>query len=132
MKRHHVYLAALALVSQAPFVLAEQQKAPGMSEYVTCAVYFRMIAGSIQSHAGPDSVLADLAKGKMSTLADAARASAAKEFGTEHAEDKFDAAWRATLKDMTDQINRNYDNVTHLRYRYGDRCEALFKKTNQD
>ena len=115
---------------------AEEQgtaPAPGMTDYVTCAVYYRMVVGSMSPRHGRDlGPLADIARDKMSTAIELARSSAAGEFGKEHAEEKFQSAWRATLNDMTDQINRNYDNITLLRSRYGNRCEQLIKGASRD
>lgn len=126
-----IALALLGWLSMAHAQDKPAHAATAMQDYVTCAVYFRMVAGAIEANAGQDSVLADLPKGKMSDLSDAARSSAAKAFGDAHAEAKFEAAWRKTLARMTDEINRNYRNITQLRVRYGDHCGRLYKSLNQ-
>lgn len=125
---------ALVLLGWLPILHAGNKQikpVTAMRAHTTCAVYFRMIAGSIEANAGDDSALAYLPKGKMSALADAARSDAVKAYGSEHAEARFDVAWRSILADMTDQINRNYRNITRLRVRYEDGCEAMYKSLNQ-
>lgn len=106
----------------------EQATAYPMYEYVTCAVYFRMIVGSMsgrqRSGLGP---LVDVEKEKMNRAMALGRTKARAEYGEEMAAEMFDTEWRAILADMTDQINRNYDNVNRLKYRYDNRCEDLVK-----
>jgi len=128
-------LATLLLCS--PAWSAEDQdeaaSAVGMSDYVTCAVYFRMVAGSMSPRYGRNlGALADIEKEKMGKLIELGRKSAEVEFGTEMATDMFDSEWRAALADMTDQINRNYENVSKLKARYERRCEALIKSVTEE
>lgn len=105
----------------------------GMSDYVTCAVYFRMVAGSMSPRYGRDlGALADVEKEKMNRLIELGRKSAKAEFGTDMATEMFDSEWRAALADMTDQINRNYENVNKLKVRYDRRCEALVKSVTEE
>lgn len=95
-----------------------------LSGATVCAVYFRMVVGSMRygRDLGP---LADVEREKMDRAMAIAREKAKEEFGEDMAEEIFQSEWRAILAEMTDDINRNYDNVSKLRYRYDDRCEAL-------
>lgn len=98
-----------------------------MSDYTICAVYHRMIIGSIQRKGRNLQVIEDLEREKMDSLIKTAKQLARKEYGDELAEELFLDEWRAILADMTDQINRNYENVTRLKYRYRNRCSALLE-----
>ena len=96
-----------------------------MSDYTICAVYHRMIVGSIQRSGRDLQVLAEIEREKMESLIKKAKHLARKEFGDELGEELFLDEWRAILGSMTNQINRNYENVSRLKYRYKNRCRAL-------
>lgn len=99
-----------------------------MYDYVTCAVYFRMIVGSMSARNGSDlGTLVEIEREKMNKAMALGRASANEEYGAAMADEMFDSQWRDVLADMTDQINRNYQNIHRLKYRYEDRCETIVK-----
>jgi hypothetical protein len=101
-----------------------------MDDYVTCAVYYRMIAGSMSSRYGSgQDELATIPKENMALMMELARSSATEEFGEEFGEELFQDQWRAIFTEMTDQINRNYDNIAKLKYRYDKRCRRLGGKS---
>jgi len=103
---------------------------PSMADATTCAVYYRMLTGSMSPPYKDLGPLADMEKDKMLTLIDVAKEAAEREFGKEHAKEKFEADWAAKVAAMTDEINRNYDNVQQLRYHYGAKCKAMLKAVN--
>ncbi|MCH7742951.1 MAG: hypothetical protein IIB71_09870 [Proteobacteria bacterium] len=96
-----------------------------MSDYTLCAVYHRMMIGSIQRSGRDLQVIVQIEREKMDALIKKAKHLARKEFGDELAEELFLDEWRAILGSMTNQINRNYENVSRLKYRYKNRCRAL-------
>ena len=95
-----------------------------MSDYTTCAVYHRMIAGGFQRRGRDMQVMADLEREKMDLMLRKARELARDESGEEAAEEMFLDEWGFVLAEMTAQI-RNYEHLSHLKYRYKDRCTAL-------
>ena len=44
-------------------------------------------------------------------------------YGEELGTEIFNDEWAAIQLDMTDKINRNYDNISKLRLRYKESCE---------
>jgi hypothetical protein len=90
---------------------------------MTCAVYYRMLAGALTSR--DMGVLADLEQEKMDRAITLARASAAALYGKEAAEAKFLDKWKQLLDDMMVAINHNYQNVMLLKSRYRERCEPM-------
>ena len=95
-----------------------------MDDYTTCAVYHRMMAGSFRLK-GNLQLMVDLETEKMADLIKKAKLAAAEEYGEESAEEYFLEEWRDVLAYMTDQINRNYENVSVLKARYKKRCDRL-------
>ena len=108
-----ILLIVLLLI--ASLVFAETEPV-SMDDYTTCAVYHRMMAGSFRLK-GESEKMDDFIK--MSKLA------AAEEYGEASAEEYFLEEWRDVLAYMTDQINRNYENVSVLKARYKKRCDRL-------
>lgn len=104
-------------------VLAETESV-SMDDYTTCAVYYRMMAGSFRLK-GNLQLMADLETEKMDDLIKGAKLAAAEEYGEELAEEYFLEEWRDVLAYMTDQINRNYENASVLKARYKKRCDRL-------
>lgn len=101
-----------------------------MGDYTTCAVYHRMIAGGFQRSGRDMQEMANLEHEKMELMVEKAK-ELAREESLEEAEEIFLDEWQFVLADMTDQINRNYENVLRLKYRYRSRCTALYKTLNQ-
>ena len=99
---------------------------PTMSDYTLCAVYHRMMAGSFQSNGRDYQAMAE--REKMDSLIKKAKHLAREEFGDELAEESFLDEWRTVLANMNDQINRNYVNISRIKYRYKNRCTALHEK----
>ncbi len=99
---------------------------PTMSDYTICAVYHRMMVGSFQSNGRDFQAMAE--REKMDSMIKKAKHLARDEYGDELAEELFLDEWRAILANMNDQINRNYVNVSRIKYRYKDRCTALHEK----
>ena len=117
----HLCVALLVLVS---LPLHAEEEAPAMDELTVCAVYHRMLAASFRRSRNLP-VMADMEQEKMEDLIRRARDAAVSEYGEEMAEEMFLDAWRESLAYMTDQINRNYENVRRLKSRYGNRCRKL-------
>ena len=69
--------------------------------------------------------MADLESEKMDTLVKRSKLAAAEKYGEDLAEEYFLEDWREVLAYMTDQINRNYENVSVLKSRYKNRCDRL-------
>lgn len=108
-------ISLLIMLSVSP-ARALDAGAATFEDYATCAVYFRMVVGGMRSRGA--SALASIEQEKMDRMIEMAKGKAA-------AGEDFNAAWRRILADMTDTINRNYQNVSRLKYRYDDRCETL-------
>lgn len=95
-----------------------------MHTYITCAVYHRMVAGAFQRRGAGLQSMMDLETEKMESWTKKARQLAHVQYGGE-AEAMFLEQWRSSFADMMDQINRNYENISRLKYRYGDRCGVI-------
>lgn len=113
----------MVLLSNVSLVFAETEPV-SMGEYTTCAVYHRMMAGSFRMK-GDLQIMADLESEKMDDLINMSKLAAAEEYGKATAEEYFLEEWRDVLAYMTDQINRNYENVSVLKARYKERCDHL-------
>ena len=92
-----------------------------MAEYTTCAVYHRMTVGAMR-RAGNLDALADGEREKMNRFIDLAKEAGIEEYGEELSDEIFNDEWQAITAEMTDLINRNYDNVSKLKYLYRERC----------
>ncbi|MCZ6502332.1 MAG: hypothetical protein O6945_07445 [Gammaproteobacteria bacterium] len=100
-----------------------ESPSPTTSDYTVCAVYHRMMVGSFQRSGRDWQAMAE--REKMDSLIKKAKHLARDEYGDELAEELFLDEWRAVLARMNDQINRNYKNISRLKYRYKNRCTAL-------
>ena len=98
-----------------------------MSDYTSCAVYYRMQVGHFKSR--DLAPMADLEREKMNTLMEFAKNAADAEYG-DMGEELFNEQWRDILTEMTDVINRNYTNISRLKQRYGKRCSKLIESIN--
>jgi hypothetical protein len=101
--------------AQDPHALATQY-----SQYLTCAVYHRMVAGSFKRQG--NGILAAPALDQMNLMITRTKALGAALGNTEA---DYLSDWSDTLGVMTDQMNRNYDNIRQLKTRYQNRCKAL-------
>ena len=113
----------MVLLLNVSLVFAETEPV-SMGEYTTCAVYHRMMAGSFRMK-GDLQVMADLEAEKMDDFIERSKLAAAEDYGEASAEEYFLEEWRDVLAYMTDQINRNYENVSVLKARYKKRCDRL-------
>ena len=113
----------IVLLLSASLVFAKTEPV-SMADYTTCAVYHRMMAGFFRQK-GNLQLMADLESEKMDTLVKRSKLAAAEEYGEDLAEEYFLEDWREVLAYMTDQINRNYENVSVLKSRYKNRCDRL-------
>lgn len=126
--REFLWLTIMTLCFSA--VDASEPPQASMNDYVTCAVYYRMIVGSMSSRYGSDQdELAGIPKENMAKMMELAHSAATEEYGREFGEELFQDQWRAVFTDMTDQINRSYDNISKLKYRYDGRCRKLGGKS---
>ena len=126
----HRILMATVMALCFETVAATEPAAGSMDDYVTCAVYYRMIAGSMSARYGSgQDELATIPKENMALMMEMAQSAATREFGKEFGEELFQDQWRAVFTEMTDQINRNYDNIAKLKYRYDRRCRRLGGKS---
>jgi len=124
-----VLLASCTLVHAAGEAAAPEA-APSMADYTTCAVYFRMVVGSMSRRSDRDlGPLAELEQEKLNRAMALARQQAVEEYGEDLAEEIFQEQWRAVLADMTTIINRNYQNIRRLSVRYDNWCEALMEQS---
>ena len=93
---------------------------PSYDQVLTCAVYYRMIAGQLRQ-----SQSASLATGaieKMEILM--AQSRKIGEFEGLTTAD-YDKNWSIKVTALTDQINRNYANIRQLKVRHAKPCAAL-------
>jgi hypothetical protein len=95
-----------------------------MEDYTTCAVYHRMLASAFKRDSDLQ-IMAELEIEKMNSFINRAKTAGTEEYGQELVEQLFQDDWNAVLSDMTDQINRSYQNVSRLKPRYKTRCAAL-------
>jgi hypothetical protein len=116
-----ILLIVLLLISSLVFAETESVS---MGDYTTCAVYHRMMAGSFRMKGGLQ-VMADLEAEKMDDFIKMSKLAAAEDYGEASAEEYFLEEWRDVLAYMTDQINRNYENVSVLKGRYKKWCDRL-------
>jgi hypothetical protein len=89
-------------------------------KHLTCAVYYRMVAGSFKRQG--NGILAAPALDQMNLMITRTKALGA---ALGHTEADYLSDWSDTLGVMTDQMNRNYDNIRQLKTRYQNRCKAL-------
>ena len=106
MPRRHAFLTAVLLA-----IIGTPVKA---ADALTCAVYYRMQVGSLKSR--DLEVMTATPEAKMQQLMTVAR----RQFDSD-----FNTAWAAKQAEMTDIINRNYENFTLLRAEHHGDCEAL-------
>ena len=102
-----------------------------MEAYVTCAVYHRMMAGSF-TRVRQMPELAGLESEKMNEHIRLAKVAGRVEFGGTEAVDTeieavFSESWKYNLNQMENKINRNYENVSRLKYIYKNRCRKLLE-----
>ncbi|MBT5684810.1 MAG: hypothetical protein HON77_21180 [Gammaproteobacteria bacterium] len=116
-----ILLIVLLLISSLVF---SETESVSMGDYTTCAVYHRMMAGSFRMKGGLQ-VMADLEAEKMDDFIERSKLAAAEDYGEASAEEYFLEEWRDVLAYMTDQINRNYENVSVLKGRYKKWCDRL-------
>ena len=90
------------------------------NKHLTCAVYYRMVAGSFKRQG--NGILAAPALDRMNLMITRTKALGAALGRTEA---DYLSDWSDTLGVMTDQMNRNYDNIRQLKTRYQNRCKAL-------
>jgi len=95
-----------------------------MEDYTTCAVYHRMLASAFKRDRDLQ-IMAELEIEKMDSFIEKAKTAGTEEYGQDLVEQLFQDEWNAVLSDMTDQINRSYQNVSRLKVRYRTRCAAL-------
>jgi hypothetical protein len=95
-----------------------------MEDYTTCAVYHRMLASAFKRNSDLQ-IMAELEIEKMNSFINRAKTAGTEEYGQDLVEQLFQDDWNAVLSDMTDQINRSYQNVRRLKPRYKTRCAAL-------
>ena len=109
------------------FVSFQAQAEPAsMEDYTTCAVYHRMLASAFKRD-GELQIMAELEIEKMNSFISRAKTAGTEEYGQDLVEQLFQDDWNAILSDMTDQINRSYENVSRLKVRYKSRCAALMQ-----
>ena len=90
------------------------------SKHITCAVYYRMVAGSFKRQG--NGILAAPALNRMNLMITRTK-TLGEALGNTEADYLND--WSDTLGVMTDQMNRNYDNIRQLKTRHQKRCKAL-------
>lgn len=90
------------------------------NKHLTCAVYYRMVAGSFKRQG--NGILAAPALDQMNLMITRTKALGAALGNTEA---DYLSDWSDTLGVLTDQMNRNYDNIRQLKTRYQNRCKAL-------
>jgi hypothetical protein len=106
---------AMLLLFSLPSVAAE------LYDLTQCAVYHRMIASELANRKQLD-IVADAEKEKMFALMALAKAAAREEYGDELAEQMFQEEWAYHINAMMKAIDKNYDNIYRLKYRYRERC----------
>ncbi len=129
MLKHIVVILSLAALPVSN-VLA-QEVGYDQSDYTTCAVYHRMFVGYFQRVKNLPT-MAELEKEKMTLLMERAQEMAVADFGDEFGEEMFQEEWQAVLAEMTDRINRNYENVSRLKGFYQNRCRKVLDSIKQE
>ena len=93
-----------------------------MSSYTTCGVYHRMMVGAMRSDSHLEA-LAEAHQKKMNYYITLANRAGREEYGDELGEELFNDEWAFVQAEMTNRINRNYVNISRLKYRYQERCK---------
>jgi|SaaInlStandDraft_1057018.scaffolds.fasta_scaffold85389_1 hypothetical protein len=98
----------------------EPSTMPSYETVLTCAVYYRMIAGQLRQN--QHEALAAGAMETMQTLIERGR-----KIGNQNGltASDYNSDWSSKVTEMTDRINRNYANIRQLKLRYARRCESL-------
>jgi len=125
-----VAFMAVQVIAQDPSKGTEPPKY-SVYEYVTCAVYFRMLIGALKINTNDLSTLEDVYKDQMNRTIQAGRQLARQEWGEEDADKEFDLEWKSVYGDMSDQIDKNFTKIRRLKMRYADRCDQMGKSTEK-
>ena len=99
------------------------QAGESMASYTTCAVYHRMMVGAMRSSANLQA-LSDSHMEQMNDYIALAKKASYDDYGEELGEELFNDEWADIQAEMTDRINRNYVNISRLKFRYQERCKA--------
>jgi|TARA_Y100000310_G_scaffold302039_1_gene339018 hypothetical protein len=121
----------LIVVLLAGQVLAEDDPEGGVSkqftvyEYVTCAVYFRMLIGALRSNRSDLSSLEDVYMDQMNRAMARGKQAAIKEWGAEDADKEFDLEWQSEYSEMVAEIDRNFTRIRELKMKYAKFCDQM-------
>jgi len=97
----------------------------GVNDYVQCAVFHRMMAASFSAQYGSGLESLQISETeKLQSFVKHAKKTAELD-NPETAEEVFNEEWQYYLREMFDEINRSYKNVSRLKYRYRQRCAKL-------
>ena len=113
-----ISLTLLVLTLPFRFAYAEES----MASYTTCGVYHRMMVGAMRSDSHLEA-LAEAHQKKMNYYITLAKRAGREEYGDKLGEELFNDEWAFVQAEMTDRINRNYVNISRLKYRYQERCQ---------
>lgn len=94
-------------------------------EYVTCAVYFRMLIGALKRNASDLSSLEDIHMDQMNRAIRLGKQAAIKEWGDEDAEKEFDLEWQSEYGEMITEIDRNFAKIRLLKMKYAELCDQM-------
>lgn len=127
----------LVLVFLSVQVLAQDDTKAGdthkytVYEYVTCAVYFRMLIGALKRNAADLSSLEDIHMDQMNRAIRLGKLAAIEEWGEEDAKKEFDLEWQSEYGEMIAEIDRNFAKIRLLKMKYADLCDQMSNSTDE-
>ena len=96
-----------------------------VDEYLTCAVYYRMLIGALKVNKSDLSSLEDVYMDRMNKAIQAGRKAAIAEWGAADADKEFDQEWKIIYGEMSADIDRNFTRIRILKMKYADRCDQM-------
>ncbi|HJN52197.1 MAG: hypothetical protein QGI68_15705 [Pseudomonadales bacterium] len=117
------FLSAQVLAGDEPKSSDSEQHT--VYEYVTCAVYYRMLIGALKSNPSDLSSLEDVYLDQMNRAISQGRRAARKEWGAQDADKEFDLEWQSEYGEMITEIDKNYSKIRKLKMKYADSCDQI-------
>ena len=118
-------VAAMLVVSVPMYgaTTGEGEQGAGLSEWVTCGVFYRIVAASLMSRSrrtGADlDALTEDARSLLNTAMSAGKRIA------QTTDTDFDAVWKTEFQYQIDIIGGSYRDVRRLKLRFEDDCKSL-------
>jgi hypothetical protein len=102
-----------------------------VDQYLTCAVYYRMLIGALKISESDLSSLEDVYMDRMNKAIQAGRKAAIAEWGAADADREFDQEWQVIYGEMSADIDRNFTRIRILKMKYADRCDQMGESSDK-